>query len=51
MSRHLVRKAVALFRSEHAPRSVRRHNARMWLRSVHHLGDKWLLAKPIERNQ
>lgn len=36
----LIRKAVALFRSDLVPRSVRRHNARAWLRSVTLLGDK-----------
>jgi hypothetical protein len=38
----MLRKAVALFRSDLAPRSVRRHNARAWLRSVMGLGDKHL---------
>lgn len=45
-TRHL-KQAVRLFRSEYAPRSVRRHNARAWLRSVQQLGPKWLLARPV----
>lgn len=38
----LLRRAVALFRSDLVPRSVRRHNARAWLRSIDVLGDKHL---------
>lgn len=49
MSRDMIKHAVRLWRSDMAPRSVRRHNARQWLRSVHALGDSWLLAKPIEK--
>lgn len=29
------------------PTSTQRHNIRAWARSVHRLGDKWLLAHPI----
>lgn len=32
-----------------APRHVNRHNQRAWVRSVRHLGDKWLLAMPVQR--
>jgi hypothetical protein len=39
MSPAMIKKAVRLFRSDLVPRSVRRHNARQWLRSMHHLGD------------
>lgn len=35
----LLRRAVALFRSEYVPRSVRRHNARKWLEAMDKLGD------------
>lgn len=31
------------------PRQTNRHNQRAWVRSVRFLGDRWLLAKPIER--
>lgn len=43
MSRHLMRRAVELFRSDLVPRSVRKHNARAWLRAVDRLGDKWVI--------
>ena len=39
----LIKTAVRLFRSDLVPRSVRRHNARAWLRSVTMLGDKYVL--------
>jgi hypothetical protein len=38
----LIKQAVRLFRSDTAPRSIRRANARKWLRSVLMLGDKHL---------
>lgn len=28
--------------------SIDRHNQRQWVRSVRHLGDRWLLAKPMQ---
>lgn len=30
-------------------RRIDRHNQRAWVRSVRFLGDKWLLAKPVQR--
>jgi hypothetical protein len=40
ITRAMLKKAVALFRSPFAPRSVRRHNARQWILAMHQLGDK-----------
>jgi hypothetical protein len=31
------------------PVSTQRHNMRSWIKSIRFLGDKWLLAKPINR--
>ena len=31
------------------PVSTQRHNCRQWVKSIRILGDKWLLAKPINR--
>ena len=31
-----------------APRHIQRHNMLAWVRSVRHLGDKWLIAKPMK---
>lgn len=36
----LLRRAVAMYRSEFAPRSVRRKNALNWLKAMGALGDK-----------
>lgn len=49
MSTARLRQAIRLYR--HGPRSTRRHNQKMWLRSVHQLGDRWLLAVPIRKEQ
>jgi len=39
----------ALWNSPHVPQSVNRANQRKWIQSVRRLGDRWLLAKHIER--
>lgn len=33
------------------PRHINRANQRKWLQAVQQLGDKWLLAQPVERRQ
>ncbi len=38
-----------LWNSPHVPQSINRANQRKWIQSVRRLGDKWLLAKHIER--
>lgn len=38
-----------LFNVDHVPRHINRHNQRQWVRSVRHLGDRWLLAKKVTR--
>lgn len=40
----LLRQAVRLYRSPYVSREVNRRNRIAWLRSVHHLGDGWVLA-------
>ena len=45
----LKRHAVKLWNNPMVPRHIVRHNRRAWLRSVLRLGDKWLLAKKVER--
>jgi uncharacterized protein involved in exopolysaccharide biosynthesis len=44
-----IRQAVRLFRSEYAPRHIRRANARNWLKAVDRLGEKWVYAVPYQR--
>lgn len=48
-ARQLLRHARELFNNPLAPASTNRHNQRQWVRSVRQLGDRWLLAKPLER--
>lgn len=45
----LARRAIRLYSCDMATKSINRHNQRQWLRSVALLGDKWLLATPINR--
>jgi hypothetical protein len=47
----LMRHAVKLWQVPHVPKEINRANARKWLRSVELLGDRWLLAQPIRRQQ
>lgn len=44
-----LKQARRLFFHEAVPASTARHNARQWVRSLRHLGDRWLLAKPVNR--
>lgn len=46
---HLLRKSVRLFNSEYVPAEVNRANRIAWLRSVLMLGNRWLLAEPINK--
>ena len=48
-TRELVRKANNLFNIPYVPQHIQRHNRHQWVRSVQRLGDKWLLATPVER--
>jgi hypothetical protein len=41
--------ARRLFVVTGVPTKTQRHNIRSWVRSVRHLGDKWLIAKPVVR--
>ena len=43
-----LRRVRRLFCSDPTvPRTTQRHNCKQWVKSVRHLGPKWLLAKPI----
>lgn len=44
-----LRQARRLFVYDLAPRHVQRANIRKWVMAVRHLGDRWLLAKQVER--
>ena len=45
----LARLAIRLYSNPLAPKRLNHHNQRAWLRSVQFLGDKWLLAKKVQR--
>jgi hypothetical protein len=45
----LVKHALKLWNVPHVSKEVNRANARKWIASVERLGDRWLLAKKIER--
>ena len=46
----LVRRARKLCDNPIVDPSVNRYNRRAWLRSVLRLGDRWLLARQVQRN-
>lgn len=46
-----LKRVRRLFDRPDIPRHIVRHNCRAWVRSVRQLGDKWLLAKPINHQE
>jgi len=48
-TQELRRKARQLYNNALVPPTTNQHNQRKWVRSVLQLGDKWLLAKQVER--
>lgn len=51
MKTKLLKMARRLWNSEVVPREINRVNQIKWAKSVARLGDKWLLAKHVERKQ
>jgi hypothetical protein len=49
MNTKMLVKARQLFSVDYVPAEVNRANQLKWIRSIRFLGDKWLLAKNIER--
>jgi len=49
MNTTLLRHARQLFQTYNASPDVIRKYQLKWARSVHQLGDKWLLAQPVAR--
>ena len=47
MNTRLLSMARRSFCHASVPVSTQRHNIRAWIRSLRYLGDKWLLANPI----
>jgi len=49
MNIQLARRAIRHYSSDMVPKTTNRHNQRTWMRSVISLGDRWLLAKPMQK--
>lgn len=49
MNIRLLARVRGHFNSPFVPERVNRDNRRKWVRSVRLLGNKWLLAVPVER--
>ena len=49
MKTQMLTKARSFYNVDYIPPEINRANQRKWVRSVRLLGDKWLLAKYIER--
>lgn len=49
MKTQLLKMARRTWANPHAPRRTVRHNQLAYARAIYRLGDKWLLAKKIER--
>lgn len=49
MNTKMLKHVRQLFNTEGVDKRINRHNQRQWVRSIRHLGDKWLLAKHVTR--
>ena len=49
MKTNVLKHVRQLFNTQGVDVRINRHNQRQWVRSVRYLGDKWLLAKPVQR--
>lgn len=48
MNTKVLRRVRQMFNAPWLPREYNRSHQLKWVRSVRHLGDRWLLAKPQE---
>jgi hypothetical protein len=51
MNTKMLKRVRSLFNVEGVPTHTNRHNQRQWVRSIRFLGDKWLLATPVQRKE
>ncbi len=51
MNTRMLTRARELFSVDYMPQEINRANQRKWVRSIRVLGDKWVLAKNIERKK
>lgn len=51
MNTRMLRRARELFSTPYIPKEHNRSYQRQWIRQIRNLGDRWLLARPVERRQ
>jgi hypothetical protein len=49
MNTQALSMARRLFQIDGVPSHTQRHNIRSWARSVRFLGDRWLIANPMDK--
>ena len=49
MNTQVLRRVRQMFNNPYIPQEHNRAYQRKWVQQVRHLGDKWLLAKPVKR--
>ncbi len=49
MNMQLAKRAIRLYSCDLAPKSVNRHNQRSYIAMRLWLGERWLLAKPVQK--
>ena len=49
MNTKMLKHVRQLFNTQGVDKRINRHNQRQWVRSIRYLGDKWLLAKHVQR--
>jgi hypothetical protein len=49
MKTNILKKLRATYNSDFVPPEFNRSYQRQWVKQVRRLGDKWLLAKPVNR--
>ena len=51
MNTKMLKHVRQLFNTKDVDNRINRHNQRQWVKSIRHLGDKWLLATPVQRKE
>jgi len=51
MNVKMLRHVRQMWNVSHVSQEINRANQRKWVRSVRRLGDRWLLAKHVERKE
>ena len=51
MNTKMLKHVRTLYNTKDVDKRINRHNQRQWVRSIRYLGDKWLLATPVQRKE